>query len=342
MKRIPLRIDVTEIFGGGSPQHIAGTLFAPETVSMSPQIVMFAAPGGGYSQGYYDIRFDGLSGYSQAEHHIRQGIVLIAFDPLGVGQSSVDRLADLTVEILAETGDLFVRTVMERLLAGTLEDALAVPDTVFVVGVGQSLGGGLTILMQGRHASFDAIIVLGKSAIHTQLPQPSRAQFAATRTATLAYTRDTPADQQISDEAAGAIVDYAYAFHWGTEPQALRDADLATGFNPRRITPPWGSATMPIVRVMRAPGALRDDAAKVTVPVLLAFGERDVSADVRLEATAFPHSNDITLLVVPRMAHMHNFADTRALLWRRIVDWARSQAPAPADTFPEPTRHETA
>jgi hypothetical protein len=26
-------------------------------------------------------------------------------------------------------------------------------------------------------------------------------------------------------------------------------------------------------------------------------------------------------VVVPRMAHMHNFAETRAQLWARFVEW---------------------
>ena len=56
-----------------------------------------------------------------------------------------------------------------------------------------------------------------------------------------------------------------------------------------------------------------------TIPVLAR--EFDVSADPHAEATGFPASSDITVVVVPEMAHMHNFADTRHRLWRRFADW---------------------
>ena len=38
--------------------------------------------------------------------------------------------------------------------------------------MGQSMGGGVTILTQARFATFDAIAPCGVSAIHTVLPQP--------------------------------------------------------------------------------------------------------------------------------------------------------------------------
>jgi hypothetical protein len=34
-------------------------------------------------------------------------------------------------------------------------------------------------------------------------------------------------------------------------------------------------------------------------------------------------SPDITLFFLPRSSHMHNFASTRQLLWRRIDSWTR-------------------
>ena len=35
------------------------------------------------------------------------------------------------------------------------------------------------------------------------------------------------------------------------------------------------------------------------------------------ELAAFQSARDLALLVVPRMAHMHNFAGTRRQLWHR-------------------------
>jgi pimeloyl-ACP methyl ester carboxylesterase len=65
------------------------------------------------------------------------------------------------------------------------------------------------------------------------------------------------------------------------------------------------------------------EAAQIDVPVLVAVGERDVSPDPWAEPGAYRSSTDITLYVAPAMAHAHNFAGTRELLWDRIAAWAK-------------------
>ena len=55
----------------------------------------------------------------------------------------------------------------------------------------------------------------------------------------------------------------------------------------------------------------------------LAVGKHDVVPDPWLEPKAYRSATDITVFVAPRMAHMHNFAGTRELLWRRIHTWGR-------------------
>lgn len=100
----------------------------------------------------------------------------------------------------------------------------------------------------------------------------------------------------------------------------------------RQTAPAFGSVTLPRYAVaMCSPAYLTPDAARVEVPVLIACGERHVAPDVRREPTAFINSNDISVFVVPRMAHMHNFAPTRQRLWRRTADWVLMQAAASAD-----------
>ncbi|MEU0950693.1 hypothetical protein ABZ379_50040 [Streptomyces canus] len=69
------------------------------------------------------------------------------------------------------------------------------------------------------------------------------------------------------------------------------------------------------------PGLVAPFAARIDVPVFLAFGEHDVSEDPKAETAGYPHSPDITLVVMPEMAHMHNFAATRMRLWQRFADW---------------------
>ena len=51
-------------------------------------------------------------------------------------------------------------------------------------------------------------------------------------------------------------------------------------------------------------------------------GERDTCPDPHAEPTAYRRSDDITVSITPAMAHMHNFAGTRRLMWDRLASWA--------------------
>jgi pimeloyl-ACP methyl ester carboxylesterase len=88
--------------------------------------------------------------------------------------------------------------------------------------------------------------------------------------------------------------------------------------------PAWGSATLPLPLVLWcvSPGAVLPEAAAIEVPVLLAMGERDVLVDPRGEVRAYESARSVDFFECPRMAHMHNFAGTRELFWRRIQTWA--------------------
>jgi hypothetical protein len=54
--------------------------------------------------------------------------------------------------------------------------------------------------------------------------------------------------------------------------------------------------------------------------------ERDTCPNPLAEPAAYRNSRDVAVYVVPRMAHMHNFASTRLMLWDRIEAWARCVA----------------
>lgn len=102
MKTVELRIDVSAAVRMRTPQAVAGTAYLPDRPLADPPIVIFAAPGGGYSRRYFDMYFAGRCGYSEAEYHVGRGIIFIAQDHLGVGDSSVDCIQDLTVAHIAD------------------------------------------------------------------------------------------------------------------------------------------------------------------------------------------------------------------------------------------------
>ena len=329
MRSIPIRIEVGHAIKADIPQQIAGTVHLPDQMpDNSRDLVIFASPGGGYSQHYYDIQIDGHQGYSEAEYHTSRGIVFVAMDHLGVGESSLELQNNITIEQAADANDAFVREVMDRLRKGTLDLDLRALEDPFFVGIGQSMGGGVTMVMQSRLQTFDAIVVLGKSALHTVLPQPTFELFDVQRSI-FYFSRATPLEELSITMTAEKIPDFVYPFHWPEEPEDVMAADMAGGYPHRdpAKAPKFGSVTTPRYAVaMMSPGFMTSDAARITVPVLMVAGERDVQPDIRREPTAFINSNDVSVFVVPRMAHMHNFAPTRRALWQRTADWSFMQA----------------
>jgi pimeloyl-ACP methyl ester carboxylesterase len=324
MKTHELRLDVTRAAGLPGRQELAATAYLPDALpSGEPPIVMFAIPGGGYARGYFDMHFPGHTAYSQAEHHTRAGLILIALDPLGVGASSIPDLEAVGLDMLADTYDLAVRAVLARLEEGTLAAGIGLVSKPCVVGIGQSMGGCITILTQGRHQSFDAIAPLGYSAIHTMLPQRTEADAARAR-ATFTAGRGADLHEVSVAQTSTQIADYVYPFHFEDVPRDILEADMGGGYPLRKTVPPFGSATIPTCAVlMMSPGLVKREAAAIEVPVLVGVGERDVCPDPWAEPSAYRRSRDITLIVVPRMAHMHNFAGTRARLWERLLAWSR-------------------
>jgi hypothetical protein len=78
------------------------------------------------------------------------------------------------------------------------------------------------------------------------------------------------------------------------------------------------------------PGVCAQEAARITAPVFLAFGgTADIAPDPRAEPTGYPRSQDITVTCYEDMAHMHNFARTRAIMWRRFHDWTAAVTAGP-------------
>jgi pimeloyl-ACP methyl ester carboxylesterase len=281
----------------GDGLSTAVTVVSPERPDGT---VVFALPGGGYNRSYYDLT---ISGYSQAEWHASRGWTVVCCDHLGVGASDRPDPETLTFEVLAEANDATATAVLEGLqLSGP------------VLGLGQSMGGCLLIHQQARHRSFDAIAVLGFSAIHTVLPMPSGGF-------------DMPTGLSLEDAAAQLTETLlSYAFHFPDEPREIVDEDV-DGFPLRTEgkVPAWASATVPPAAVtMLTPGVVTAEAASVDVPVLVVAGEIDVNTDLDAERAMYCSSPSVETMRLERSAHMHNFAHTRELLWRRIHTWGNN------------------
>lgn len=349
-------IDVTQQVALGGPAHVAVTVTLPDPEDIpSPPIVCFAKPGGGYSRGYFTVDLPGPARGAQSDWHAQRGWVFVSVDHLGVGGSSIHDAAKLDYTTTA-AGNMAAETeILRRLANGSLAEGFpAIADPV-TIGIGQSMGGCMTIIQQGRYHCYDGIGVLGYSAVHTHPPvRPGTEPIVApwlprdtlldsdppviVNAGAVATSRDRAASAP--PPGAGTEHPMLWGFHYtddyDDEAKEAALTDLARFFHIHEPDKqvgiecqPWGSLTTPgaVARSCLTPGTVAPEAAAVTVPVLVAMGERDVCADVPGEPRAYRSSNSVDIFVCPRMSHMHNFAGTRELFWERIerfAQWASS------------------
>jgi pimeloyl-ACP methyl ester carboxylesterase len=320
LEKREIKLDIGYRIGYPKSTTIAATVYIPDAARLQqPPIVMFAAPGGGYGRGYFDLpRFHGEL-YSQAEHHAAAGIVFVAYDHLGVGDSTCPESEELTNDIIAAANDAAVRMIVSKLQEGSVSSSISPLTKLFKIGVGQSLGGCITIMMQGAYRTFDAIALLASSAFQGVLPQPTE----EARLRGIAGFQRGLGKKSDSATASKGIIDFVYPFFYEDVPRDIVDADYEGGFPVRHTNPPWGSLTIPrCASLFMTPGNLLGPAASIEVPVFIGLGERDTCVEPLGEPAYFSRSSDVSVYIVPRMAHMHNFASTRETLWKRLVAWA--------------------
>src|SRR3546814_912699 len=97
----------------------------------------------------------------------------------------------------------------------------------------------------------------------------------------------------ISEAAARGEHPFQWSFHYDDEPAIIGARHMAASAGLADPLPAWRSATTPSCGVhMVAPGAVALEAAAITVPVLVAVGERDVVPDPWMEPKAFKSAHD--------------------------------------------------
>jgi len=334
MRAVDLSIDVTEAAGLEEEAHLAVTVTLPDDAGPDP-LVCFAKPGGGYSRRYFTEDLPGpragAQAGAQAAWHAARGWIFVAVDHLGTGESSThhDPERRLTYTPVVAAHHAAEHEVLRRLAAGTIADGCARVEDPVTIGIGQSMGGAVTVLQQGRFHAYDGIAVLGYGALHTEVPTSPGAPPLVMPW----IPRDTlPSDGIVPNAPAlseAAVADpggdaMAWAFHFDDIDAEIVGRDL-DGFPARHgDPPPWASTTVPVTLALwcLAPGGVAPEAASIRVPVLVAVGERDVVPAPRDEPRAYRSSPSVDVFTCPRTGHMHNFAGSRELLWTRIHTWA--------------------
>lgn len=336
MQHLEIDIDVAHALGVGWPAVVRARIVLPDPMSLSEApVVCFARPSSSYSGAYYTQAMPGPGDGAQGEWHAARGWIFGALDTIGCTGAAYADPDALTFPVLARAAHAAEREILTRLANGLLVDGYPPVSGASVIGLGHSLGAALAIYQQAHHASYDGLVVLGFSAVHSHPPTPP----GGSPVVVAWYPRDAASDdaEPLNSKMLDALAanpdtsdaawrSLAWSFHHDDVPDPIVEEDLQhyanvaseeDRYEPRR---PWHARRTPrrAARATLSPGVVALEAACITVPVLSAMGVRDLVPDPRGEARAFGAARSIDLFVCPRMGHVHNFASTRRLLWQRL------------------------
>lgn len=326
MRTYEIQVDVSGKIGLPGQVSIAVSVYVPDELT-ADMTAIAAYPGSGLTRKYYDV--PEVSGYSEVQFHTDNGFIVIAVDPMGVGASSEVDLFDLTIENLAHANHLAAEGALERLRSGTISAELPAIAICKVIGIGQSMGGCLLTVQQANHRSFDGVGILGWSQEQENFAARDGSRVSMPGLPRDADLRALGQAAQDTPKSSLNMMDLVLnTMHHADDLKLFVDLDL---FNlegdPALVSqmPTWRSAILPpCCGQMTTPGIVAPEAAAIDVPVLIAQGEVDCVPDPWSEPAYYRKANDISVFVVPRMAHMHNFSQNREVLWSRIESFARS------------------
>ena len=302
---------------------LSATVHVPSAQQAGPpRAVLVCWPGGSYSRAYWDMHIPGQPGYSFAEHMTDRGFVVIAVDPLGVGASSRPSDVDaVNLETMAAAAAEFVRQLRTLLAAGELDSRLAPLEDVPLVAVGHSLGGCLAIVEQALHGSYDAVANLGFTHGGKEVVENGPAS---------GQNEDAATPMQVAIDQAKAFLATGWDAGYGAAPRAPHHGWLHAADVPAEVIAADDEKASAWPRQSYVGALLAGHSAtyarRLTCPVLIAFGDRDVPERPHDDVAFYRASQDVTLVVLAGSAHCHNFAATRIVLWDRLGTWAAAVA----------------
>ena len=287
----------------GQPAWITARVFAPPEPLQGRASVLVCLHGGSYDWRYFHIEGPGLEGYSMAAHLAALGHVVVVPDQLGVGESARPA-APLKANraVVAAANNAAALQAFARIKDGSLHPRLPPISNLLKVGVGHSMGAMALVTEQARFGAYDLVAPIGYTNHGAHLSQDGKAVSVARP-----IEADDPGYRRLDRARTMAT------FHWDGLPAEVLAADEAMSVEYLSVMA-WEAMHATTV----------EDSAKISAPVFLALGERDVSPDPLSEPAFFSASPDITLYRMAKTGHCQNFAESRHRLWDRLDGWIRS------------------
>jgi pimeloyl-ACP methyl ester carboxylesterase len=290
----------------GSGLRIFAELSVP--AGGAPDLLLVCLPGGGMNRHYFNLPTpDGETTASFAAAMAGKGFAVAMLDPLGVGDSGKPE------DAYALTPDMHVRALvpaiddlLQRLRSGNIPGLPAWPE-LRSVGVGHSFGCALTVALQAYRPTHAGLALFGFGLV----PMPRYAGGAE-----LALPDATLPVAEAKARMAQSVRSVFSAAYLDLEPTGGERARILARANDRLLATAAYSAMMPFL--------FQADAAAIDVPVLLAYGDKDLFGPPQEIVRYYPRCNDIGLLILPETRHNHFIYPTRKTLFDRFAQWTQN------------------
>jgi pimeloyl-ACP methyl ester carboxylesterase len=256
-----------------------------------------------------------------ARYLANQGILVVAFDNLGVGESRCDVNGQLlTPEKQGQANHLMVQQIREGLTAGTFLPEVAPLEHLCIFGVGHSMGAMGIVTQQALLKSYEAIALLGYG--HNVRYPDAFGETLLREMGREPSPSASPVDLllqgfQAATHENGYMLFPRKALHLFFHDETVSSFVIEADDRYATVIPSgvaWYAA---------GPGleTLGQYAALIDVPVFLGNAAREGVENFRAEPTRYPRTHDITLFELEGAAHCHNFTPRRKKLWQRIAGW---------------------
>jgi pimeloyl-ACP methyl ester carboxylesterase len=250
-----------------------------------------------------NLRYFTLDGeYDMADHLAAAGLVVVAIDHPGVGDSDVpDDPWALTAEAVSDIDAAGVSAVVTM-----VSERFSLRDPI-IVGAGHSMGAMLTVFVQARHRLYDGLALFGYSG--RGLPEVLSPDEIAYRSDIVSLAKERFGLPLPIGETAGSEMLLG--------PAAAEDAVAALTHAISPLLVCCGLLSM-------IPKSHIEELAAIDVPVFNGVGEHDITGPPHEVPTYFTSSNDVTLHVLRGAFHNSNAAPNRREQWDRFIVWANT------------------
>lgn len=268
----------------------------------SKNTVLFCLPGGGASQGFFDL----APNYSFADLMTTKGYDVVTMDHPGTASNP---LPDAHPFMAPRQSADYIGISLSHFLK---TPALAGKD---VIGIGHSMGGMMTVLTQARHDAFKAVTLLGSSAggLEWGLDETEKTYI------------DRP-DAFARDLETLTLNKFKVPFPPGMGGPSGKS--ITFGGENEEITEQLRTVTCQLYAaggmMSMTRGSFKAEVEAITVPMFFAFGDHDIGIPPEDAPKDFINAASTELMVLENTGHNSFAFSSIHGLAERLDHWAAS------------------